>query len=64
MKIKFEFFRPDEIEIGKTYEEVIIDFTSWNAIMKFGEQHSQSLMEILNLEEIAWCYTVLLDKES
>lgn len=57
IKIKFEFYMPDEITI--TYDEVIAEFSSRKGVLKFGEQHADTLMKLHNLEEIAWCYTVL-----
>lgn len=57
IKVKFEFYMPDEMTI--TYDEVTAEFSSWQGVMKFGEQHADTLMKFHNLEEVAWCYTVL-----
>ena len=57
IKIKFEFYMLNEITI--TYDEVIAEFSSWKGVLKFGDQHADTLMKLHNLEEIAWCYTVL-----
>lgn len=43
-------FRIDE----KLIEELIGDFESWNHMMKFAEQHCDSLMELYDLEYIYW----------
>lgn len=61
MKIKFEFYNPFTEE---SCEEITITCSSWDEMMKFGENHADTLMILFDLEEVAWCYTVLQDKIS
>lgn len=60
MKIKFEFYNPNDMSLIET---ITTDWVSWNQVMKFGEIHSQSLMITLNLNSVVWDY-IVLDKNA
>ena len=60
MKIKFEFYDPNDMSLIET---ITTNWVSWNQVMKFGEIHSQSLMITLNLNNVVWDY-IVLDKNA
>lgn len=60
MKIKFEFYNPNDMSL---IEIITTNWVSWNQVMKFGEIHSQSLMIALNLNSVVWDY-IVLDKNA
>lgn len=41
-------------ETYEVLEEIVTEFPSWNAMMKFADQHCDTLMMIYNLETILW----------
>ena len=41
-------------ETYEVLEEIVAEFSSWNAMMKFADQHCDTLMRIYNLETILW----------
>ena len=41
-------------ETYEVLEEIVAEFPSWNAMMKFAGQHCDTLMMIYNLETILW----------
>ena len=60
MKIKFEFYDPNDMSLIET---ITTNWVSWNQVMKFGEIHSQSLIITLNLNNVVWDY-IVLDKNA
>ena len=41
-------------ETYEVLEEIVAEFPSWNAMMKFADQHCDTRMMIYNLETILW----------
>ena len=54
LKVKFTYFDVDNPK--KVYETLTGEFLTWGAVMKFGQDHADSLMEFFDLEEIGWDY--------
>lgn len=50
--VKVKFYTDD----NTIYEENNMEFNNWKDVLKYGENHSDTLMEIHNLETINWTY--------
>lgn len=50
--VKVKFYTDD----NTIYEENNMEFDNWKDVLKYGENHSDALMEIHNLEIINWTY--------
>ena len=51
IKQKLTFRNEETYEV---LEEIVAEFPSWNAMMKFADQQCDTLMMIYNLETILW----------
>lgn len=54
LKVKFTYFDIDNPK--KIYETLTGEFPTWDSVIKFGQDHADSLMKFFGLEEICWDY--------
>ena len=54
LNIKYTFFNPTNP--NKIYEICTGQYSTWGTVIKFGEEHAKNLMELFDLNEIAWDY--------
>lgn len=60
--VKYQFYCPDDPRI--LYDEITVPFKGFDKIMWFGDWHSDTLMEVFGVDEVAWKYDFIYNENT